>query len=116
MRRRRRPRRPSLAYQREPVKDVGIVTRPDPTYRDSPNADSGRRYESCDTEEAARLTGVNAGTLRYWRSTNQGPPWFRLGPRKIAYLRSDLERWLRDQIDATYVNPEKASPNGSSGT
>jgi predicted DNA-binding transcriptional regulator AlpA len=68
----------------------------------TPNAEIVR------TGEAARIVGVNVGTLRYWRVTNYGPPWFRLGPRLVAYLRSDLETWLRDQIDSTYVNPEKA--------
>ena len=42
---------------------------------------------------------MKAGTLRYWRSTGQGPAWFRLGPRKIAYRRSDVERWIREQFD-----------------
>ena len=38
-----------------------------------------------------------AGTLRYWRATRQGPPWFRVGDRRIGYLRSDVEAWLAEQ-------------------
>jgi predicted DNA-binding transcriptional regulator AlpA len=55
--------------------------------------------------EVSDLTHVKEGTLRYWRSTDQGPAWFRLGPRKIAYRRSDVERWLQVQLDRSYQEP-----------
>jgi predicted DNA-binding transcriptional regulator AlpA len=51
--------------------------------------------------ETSERTRVARGTLRYWRSTKQGPRWFRLGDRKIAYLRSDVEAWLAEQYDAS---------------
>jgi len=51
-----------------------------------------------DTNAAAEYIAVTAGTLRYWRSTGQGPASFKLGPRKVGYLRSELDRWLRAQI------------------
>jgi predicted DNA-binding transcriptional regulator AlpA len=46
-------------------------------------------------------TGIPRGTLRYWRATKEGPRWFRIGERKIAYLRSDLEQWLAQQYEST---------------
>jgi prophage regulatory protein len=58
------------------------------------------------TEETSWLTHVKEGTLRYWRATNQGPPWFRLGPRKIAYRRSEVEAWMQKQYNASSVDPE----------
>ena len=61
------------------------------------------------SEETSELTHVKAGTLRYWRSTGQGPAWFRLGPRKIAYRRSDVERWMREQFDRSYTDPASAN-------
>jgi predicted DNA-binding transcriptional regulator AlpA len=56
--------------------------------------------------ETSELTRVKEGTLRYWRATNQGPPWFRLGPRRIAYRRSDVEKWMRKQYERSYVDPD----------
>ncbi len=60
------------------------------------------------SEEAARIVGVREGTLRCYRSTDQGPPWFRLGGRKIGYLRQDLEQWLRARIESSRVEPGNA--------
>lgn len=51
-----------------------------------------------DTNEAAAYVGIKAGTLRGWRHEGHGPKWFKLGPRKVGYLRSELDAWLRDQI------------------
>jgi predicted DNA-binding transcriptional regulator AlpA len=52
-------------------------------------------------QETSVRTRVSRGTLRYWRHTKQGPRWFRLGDRKIAYLRSDVEAWLVAQYEAS---------------
>ena len=54
---------------------------PDPLYR---------------AEEAADLLKSNARTLERWRSTGTGPPFVKVG-RRVAYRRSDLERWLTQQ-------------------
>jgi hypothetical protein len=44
----------------------------------------------------------NPGTLRFWRSTNQGPASFTVGPRgRVVYRRSEIERWLGEQETAT---------------
>ena len=32
-------------------------------------------------------------TAQRWRSTGDGPPFMRLGPRRVAYRLSDVERW-----------------------
>jgi predicted DNA-binding transcriptional regulator AlpA len=51
------------------------------------------------SSEVSEETGIPEGTLRYWRAVHQGPRWFRIGDRKIAYLRSDLEQWLAQQYE-----------------
>ena len=48
-------------------------------------------------EQAAEAIGVSRGTLRRWRRTGQGPPFYKLadGPGSaIRYLAGDLARWL----------------------
>lgn len=52
------------------------------------------------TGQVSQETGINAGTLRYWRSTNQGPTSFSLGKR-VVYRRSEVERWIAEQEAAT---------------
>ncbi|WP_373138297.1 helix-turn-helix transcriptional regulator [Mycobacterium marinum] len=42
------------------------------------------------------------GTLRFWRSTDQGPASFTLGTNgRVVYRRSEVERWLAEQEVAT---------------
>lgn len=46
--------------------------------------------------------GINAGTLRFWRCTNQGPASFTLGRRgRVVYRRSEVERWIAEQEATT---------------
>ncbi|MGD0764197.1 MAG: hypothetical protein ABR929_13590 [Roseiarcus sp.] len=35
---------------------------------------------------------VSSRTAQRWRVTGQGPPWVRLGPHKIVYRLSHVER------------------------
>ena len=45
---------------------------------------------------------IKASTLRWWRHLNNGtgPRWFKLGPRRVVYRRSDVVAWLDSQYDA----------------
>lgn len=52
------------------------------------------------TPAVSRMTGLPVGTLRYFRSTNQGPASFTLG-RRVVYRRSEVERWITEQEQAT---------------
>lgn len=47
-------------------------------------------------ETALRL-GVSTRTLARWRSTGNGPPFVRLGVRRIGYTPSDIESWARSR-------------------
>ncbi|MGP4004309.1 helix-turn-helix transcriptional regulator [Streptomyces sp. 8N706] len=48
------------------------------------------------TEEVAELLGVDASTLRRWRTSSppQGPPFVRLTSRVTMYSVADVEAWL----------------------
>lgn len=54
------------------------------------------------TKQVEEQYGINAGTLRFWRSTDQGPASFTLGPRgRVVYRRSEVEKWLAEQEATT---------------
>jgi predicted DNA-binding transcriptional regulator AlpA len=44
--------------------------------------------------------GVPARTLQRWRATGDGPPYCRIGPRKIAYPEAGAEQWLASRTFA----------------
>ncbi|WP_170979440.1 AlpA family transcriptional regulator [Roseomonas sp. HF4] len=43
------------------------------------------------------VTGTPKRTAQRWRSTGEGPPYVRLGPRRIAYRPEDVARWLESR-------------------
>lgn len=45
-------------------------------------------------EEAASRLRCSAVTLARWRSDGTGPDWHRIGPRRVAYRSSDVERFI----------------------
>lgn len=51
------------------------------------------------TREVAGRIRVPEATLRYWRHRNQGegPPSFRLGPRRVVYAEDKLIAWVTGQ-------------------
>lgn len=62
--------------------------------------------EYLSTRQVADLTGLPVGTLRFWRSTNEGPESFTLGAApgrrgRVVYRKESVERWLAAQEAAT---------------
>jgi predicted DNA-binding transcriptional regulator AlpA len=53
------------------------------------------------TNQLAEKIGISAGTLRYWRAIDQGPASFSLG-RRVVYRRSEVDRWIATQEQATW--------------
>ena len=50
------------------------------------------------TRAVAEWIGVPQETLRFWRHIgNQGPASFKLGPKRVVYERSEVERWIAEQ-------------------
>jgi predicted DNA-binding transcriptional regulator AlpA len=47
--------------------------------------------------ELSVLLGVGASTLSRWRTEGIGPRFVVLGPRRLGYRPSDVQRWLADR-------------------
>ena len=50
--------------------------------------------------EVAKRLNMPPATLRYWRHIGEGPPSFRLGPRRVMYRERDVEQWIDEQYRA----------------
>ena len=46
------------------------------------------------TVQAAEMVGLSPRTMEYYRTTGQGPAYFKLGGR-VRYSVSEIERWVR---------------------
>jgi predicted DNA-binding transcriptional regulator AlpA len=55
------------------------------------------------TTQVAEYLKTPATTIRWWRHVGQGPKSFKLGTRKVAYLRRDVEAWLEEQYTSQAV-------------
>jgi len=62
--------------------------------------DHQREDEFLPTPKVSKITGVPVATLRYWRHAGQGPASFTFG-RRVVYRRSEIERWIAEQEEAT---------------
>ncbi|MBX6373153.1 MAG: helix-turn-helix domain-containing protein [Acetobacteraceae bacterium] len=57
---------------------------------------------------------VSPRTAQRWRSTGDGPPFVRLGPRRVLYRLSDCEAWAASRTFAHRAE-ELARPGASQG-
>jgi len=44
-------------------------------------------------KQAAEALGVSKRTLQRWRFSGDGPPFTRIGPRRVAYPEAALAAW-----------------------
>lgn len=49
------------------------------------------------THEAAERVKLSASSLEKLRVRGDGPPFIRIGARKVGYLATDLDRWLESR-------------------
>jgi len=49
------------------------------------------------SSELANFLGVSLATLERWRRHGEGPPFIRIGRRRIAYRPSAVRRWVEAQ-------------------
>jgi excisionase family DNA binding protein len=49
------------------------------------------------SEQLAELLRVDPKTVKRWRSNGDGPPFIRLGERRLIYSRADVDAWLAER-------------------
>ena len=54
-----------------------------------------------DEASFAQRYHIGRRTAQRWRNTGEGPPFVRLGPRRVVYRISDCEAWAASR---TYVH------------
>jgi predicted DNA-binding transcriptional regulator AlpA len=50
--------------------------------------------------EVSEQTRIAEDTLKYWRYTGTGPPWFKLGGR-VVYDSDEVDAWIEQQRATT---------------
>jgi hypothetical protein len=53
-------------------------------------------------------------TAQRWRAEGEGPPFVRLGRRRVIYRRSDVEKWLAERTFKSLAH-ETASASSNAG-
>jgi predicted DNA-binding transcriptional regulator AlpA len=59
------------------------------------------------TPEASIYIRAGESTLEKWRLRGDGPPFIRIGSRKIGYLRADLDQWLASRRRGSTSEPTR---------
>lgn len=72
-------------------------------------ADIGADDELLDTHAVANWLGVSTQWLEIGRSKNYGPPFKRISPRCVRYLRADVLKWLKARSYASTAEYAKRS-------
>lgn len=55
-------------------------------------------------EELSSWIGIKASTLRFWRATKKGPPFYKI-EGAVRYLKTEVEEWAQSRrVD---YSPEK---------
>ena len=67
------------------------------------------------THQAAEMVGLSPRTMEYYRTTGQGPAYFKLGGR-VRYSVSEIERWVRARRRYSTRGGERAGPRRAATT
>lgn len=54
--------------------------------------------------ELAARWSVHTNTLSKWRTTGFGPPFIKLGRKRVLYPLSGVEQWERERLQANTVH------------
>ena len=68
-----------------------------------------------DTRQAAEMIGLSPRTMEYYRTTGEGPAFYKLGGR-VRYAVSEIERWVRARRRYRTRGAERAGPRRAATT
>ena len=57
------------------------------------------------TDAAAELLKLSSSTLEKQRVAGTGPQFLRIGGRRVAYRRSDIDAWLETRVRTSTSDP-----------
>ncbi len=65
--------------------------------------------------QTARLLNTTERTLERWRRADYGPPYLRLGKRRVGYRQQDVESWAAGRTFAgrTEERAPRPIPHGT---
>jgi predicted DNA-binding transcriptional regulator AlpA len=79
-------------------------------FGDSFLSEERRMSEIFHTPGAAQYVRLGESTLEKMRVSGTGPKFVRLGARRIAYLKADLDEWIAAQPRYVSTSDHRASP------
>lgn len=59
-------------------------------------------------ERLAELIGVSIPTLANWRAQGIGPQFIKLGRRRICYVETDVESWIKSRVFQNTIEAQLA--------
>jgi predicted DNA-binding transcriptional regulator AlpA len=74
------------------------ILSPDKSQHSPPTAEPILLDHLLSPRQAAEFTGLSEATLQRQRSNGDGIPFVKLGPRRVAYRKSDILRWLESRL------------------
>jgi len=60
------------------------------------------------TRDAAAYLRLKVSTIKGWRRTGEGPPFYRYSSRCVRYKRAELDAWIAQHSDPNTDSPSEA--------
>jgi predicted DNA-binding transcriptional regulator AlpA len=64
-----------------------------------------------DVDEVALLTGMSRSWLQHVRPIGEGPPFYRMGKKRILYRRDEVENWVASRQVSTAPSRKNEKSN-----
>ena len=57
-------------------------------------------------KEVMEITTIGRSTIYYWMPKGLFPRPINIGPRKVAWLQSDIDDWMEERIGTKFARAE----------
>jgi prophage regulatory protein len=103
------------------IKDLVAALRPAHfQHQVDDDADDGRRLSLCRLPEVMAMTGLSRPSIYAMKARGEFPESIDLGARSVAWVKSEVEGWIADQIRKSRMGrirrPESCPCGYESGT